>query len=86
MSLWPSEGDRRRDRVEVSIGHAVEIIERSSKTQLFVNQSFLRFLCGTCNISFKLDRTKSAGEDKKTEAKKVKNVSKRRKLKFLQDV
>merc|ERR1739838_118025 len=40
-----------------------------------------RFLCGTCNISFKLDRTKKIGQDiKKTEAKNVKNVSKRRKL------
>ena len=49
--------------------------------------TFLRFLCGTCNISFKLDRRKKIGEDvKKTEAKNVKNVSKRRKLRSTQDV
>jgi hypothetical protein len=72
-------GGRGIDRVEVSIGHEVKTLRDFPRTGYLI--FLLWFLCGTCNICFKLDRSKKAGEDKK-----VKNVSTKRNLRSLQDV
>ena len=52
MSLWES-GEKRVDKLEVY----------SNTTTILTSAVFHRFLCGTCNISFKLDRRKGLKVD-----------------------